>query len=194
VCRGIRKPHHKVKLVRGVKEDLRVWEQFLLQFNGRCFFLDDNFVTADTLQLYTDASGSLGYGAVFQKSWFSGVWDVSWSDVNITVKELYPIVVAFEIWGDKLENKSVCFNCDNEALVYVLNKHTSKDPKIMYLVRRLVLFALKYNILFTAKHLPGRVNILSDALSRLQVSKFRALMPEADQQPAPIPPLPILPD
>ena len=23
-CRGIRKPHHKVKLVRGVKEDLRV--------------------------------------------------------------------------------------------------------------------------------------------------------------------------
>jgi hypothetical protein len=72
-CRGIRKPHHKVKLVRGVKEDLRVWEQFLLQFNGRCFFLDDNFVTADTLQLYTDASRSLGYGAAFQKSWFSGV-------------------------------------------------------------------------------------------------------------------------
>ena len=72
-CRGIRKSHHKVKLVRGVKEDLRVWEQFLLQFNGRCFFLDDNFVTADTLQLYTDASGSLGYGAAFQKSSFSGV-------------------------------------------------------------------------------------------------------------------------
>lgn len=88
----------------------------------------------------------------------------------------------------------MCFNCDNEALVYVLNKHTSKEHKIMYLVRRLDLFALKYNILFTAKHLPGRVNILSDALSRLQVSKCRALMPEADHQPAQIPPLPILPD
>ena len=51
-----------------------------------------------------------------------------------------------------------------------------------------------YNILFTAMHLPGRLNILSDALSRLQASKFRALMPEADQQPIHIPLLPILPD
>ena len=76
----------------------------------------------------------------------------------------------------------------------MLNKHTSKEPRIMDLVRRLVLIALKYNILFTAKHLPGRVNRLSDALSRLQVSKFKALMPDADQEPTLIPPLPILPD
>ena len=27
------------------------------------------------------------------------------------------------------------FNCDNEALVFVLNKQSSKDPQIMYLVR-----------------------------------------------------------
>lgn len=27
---GIESPHHNVKLVRGVHEDLKIWEQFLL--------------------------------------------------------------------------------------------------------------------------------------------------------------------
>ena len=62
----------------------------------------------------------------------------------------------------------------------------------MFLVRKLVLLALKFNILFSAKHLPGKVNIYSDALSRLQVSKFQTLMPQADLQPTRIPPLPEL--
>ena len=122
-----------------MKEDLKVWKEFLVNFNGICFFLEDKFISADLLQLYTDASGSMGYGAVFQQSWFYGEWDENWEDINITVKYLYPIVLALELWGNKLQNKSVMPNCDNEALVFVLNKQSSKDPQIMYLVRRLVL-------------------------------------------------------
>ena len=64
----------------------------------------------------------------------------------------------------------------------------------MFLVRKLVLLALKFNILFSAKHLPGKVNNYSDALSRLQVSKFQTLMPQAaDLPPTRIPPLPECP-
>jgi hypothetical protein len=59
--------------------------------------LEDKFISADLLQLYTDASGSLGYGAVFQQSWFYGEWDENWEDVNITVKELYPIVLGIDL-------------------------------------------------------------------------------------------------
>ena len=162
-----------------MKEDLKVWKEFLVNFNGICFFLEDKFISADLLQLYTDASGSLGYGAVFQQSWFYGEWDENWEDVNITVKELYPIVLALELWGKKLQNKSIMFNCDNEALVFVLNKQSSKDPQIMYLVRRLVLLSLSFTILFKSTHLLGRCNVISDVLSRLQVSKFRLMLPEA---------------
>ena len=88
----------------------------------------------------------MGYGAVFQQSWFYGEWDENWEDINITVKDLYPIVLALELWGNKLQNKSVMLNCDNEALVFVLNKQSCKDPQIMYLVRRLVLLSLSFNI------------------------------------------------
>jgi hypothetical protein len=42
----------------------------------------------------------MGYGAVFQQSWFYGEWDDNWEDINITVKELYPIVLALELWGN----------------------------------------------------------------------------------------------
>jgi len=170
-------------------EDKTTYWKFIEQIN-----FDNNFyfICADLLQLYTDASGSMGYDAVFQQSWFYGEWDDNWEDVNITVKELYPIVLALELWGNKLQNKSVMFNCDNEALVFVLNKQSSKDPQIMYLIRRLVL-SLSFNILFKATHLPGRCSVLSDALSRLQVSKLRSMLPEVDILPTGVPPLPKLP-
>lgn len=193
LCKGVKQPHHRIKLSRHVKEDLKVWENFLIQFNGKCFFLNDKVVSSDSLHLFTDASGALGYGAVFQQSWFFGLWDKNWLEMSITIKELYPIVLAIELWGHKLANKSVCFNCDNEALVFILNKQTSKERQLMFLVRKLVLLSLKHNILFIARHIPGKFNILSDALSRLQVHKFKILFPEADEQSTDIPGLPALP-
>lgn len=193
ITKTLRKPHHTVKLTRGCKDDLLVWQSFLEHFNGTCFFIDERMVSNDVFQLYTDASGTYGYGAVFGKSWFYGEWNEQWLSQNITVKELFPIVWAIEVWGNQMANRSICFNCDNEALVHVLNKQSSTEKNVMFLIRRLVLLSLQYNVLFSAIHLPGKLNILSDALSRLQISKFQKLMPDADPEPTLIPHLPILP-
>ena len=62
---GVQKAHHHIRLTRQAKLDLQVWQEFLLLFNGRSFFLDDNFLTGDHLHLYTDASGSIGFGALY---------------------------------------------------------------------------------------------------------------------------------
>ena len=94
LCRGLRKPHHRVKLTVDVKDDLKVWEQFLIFFNGKCFFMEDNVVSTYMLPLYTDATGRYGYGALFGTSWIYGEWNESWENVDITIKELYPIVLA----------------------------------------------------------------------------------------------------
>lgn len=61
------------------------------------------------------------------------------------------------------------FITDNENIVYVINKQTSKDPRLLGLLRTLVLICLKNNILFRALHIEGARNILTDSLSRLQV-------------------------
>ena len=57
----------------------------------------------------------------------------------------------------------------------------------MVLLRHFVLSTLKYNILFHAKHIAGCINRESDALSRLQVEKFRLLAPSTGPQPTPVP-------
>ena len=47
------------------------------------------------------------------------------------------------------------FHSDNMAVVYIINKQTSKDPRSMRLVRRCVVACMKYNILPKAVHIQG---------------------------------------
>ena len=187
LTKGVRKPYHHIRLTRQCKEDILLWLNFLNSFNGKSFFLSAKWLTSSTIKLYTDSAGSLGYAAVLGKRWFYGHWPDSWKSLNITILELFPIVLATEIWGDIMRNHCIVFFSDNHAVVDIINKQTSREPKIMVLVRRLVLNCLKYNILFKSKHIPGILNRECDLLSRLQVDKFKLLAPHADVQPTPVP-------
>ena len=68
-------------------------------------------------------------------------------------------------------------------MVNIINKQTSRDPKVMVFVRRLVLNCLKNNILFKSKHISGIFNRKCDLLSHSQEDKFKLLTPHADVQP-----------
>lgn len=124
--RGVRKPYFNIRMSKGIKDDLSVWLKFLQDHNGR-FFLDNRVTPTHDVELFTDASAQLGYGAVFGNQWFSGEWEEWWKDQNIMFLELYPIVVALEVWGTELQNKQLVLHTDNLALVTVLRKQTSKD-------------------------------------------------------------------
>lgn len=144
---GISRPQHFIKLTRSVKSDMRTWLAFLSNFNGSSFFLTRNWITNPSLQLYTDASGSFGYGAVFRDKWFYGPWPDSWKSLNIAVLEFYPIVLSVIIWGHFMRNQCITFFTDNEALVHVINKSSCRDKFLMSFVRRLVLVCLQNNII-----------------------------------------------
>ena len=58
-----------------------------------------------------------------------------------------------EIWGPLMRDKCIVFLSDNQAVVDIINKQTSKDRSVMALLRHFVLCTLKYNILFYAKHI-----------------------------------------
>lgn len=64
------------------------------------------------------------------------------------------------MWGPLWKNHSILFFTDNEALVSVINKHTSRFNEVMRMVRNMVLQCFNLNILFKAKHIPGKKNIL----------------------------------
>ena len=106
---------------------------------------------------------------------------------DITFLELFPVVVALQLWGQKLKNKKLLFNIDNQAVVTIINKKSSKSTRVMSLVRKLVFVTLRYNILVKPQHISGSLNLIADALSRCNWQRFRQLAPTADQEPEVIP-------
>ena len=56
----------------------------------------------------------------------------------------------------------------------------SKDLHMMHFIRLLVFFASKYNFWFTATHIPGKLNVAADALSRNNIPMFFMQAPQAD--------------
>ncbi|CAC5389630.1 unnamed protein product [Mytilus coruscus] len=86
--------------------------------------------------------------------------------------ELDPIVVAALLWGH-LWSCKILFWCDNEASVAIVRKGRSRCLEIKKLMRQLTWCAAEYNFHFSAKHVPGHKNKISDALSRLQITRFQ---------------------
>ena len=104
---------------------------------------------SNTLQLVTDSSASVGYGAILD--WFYGKWPMKWRSYDVIFLEYYPIIVAFSVWAHKFKNKKMMLVTDNAVLDFVINKCTSKDSKIMIFVRKLVVISLHNNILFKSQ-------------------------------------------
>ena len=107
---GVAKPYYKVKITNSVKKDLAVWQSFLKGYNYKTFFLDFKWRTSEHLQLFTDAASTIGFGAIFNNKWTYGLWDETCFGLNIALLELYPIVLAFYLWGEEFKNQCIIIN------------------------------------------------------------------------------------
>ena len=179
-------------ITSAAQSDLRMWLHFLNGWNGVSLFIEVQESLANDLDLYIDASGTIGYGGLFKRAWFYGSWqkgilDKLSDNISIAFQELYPIVVAAILWGKYWERKRIVFHCDNQGTIYILNKRCSKSDDIMKLMRRLTLVAAKHSFSFTAVHLSSKQNRVADCLSRFQFQDFRRLVPDAHPYPCPIP-------
>ena len=125
------------------------------------------------------------------EKWAYGSWPQSWVVQgiidDITVLELFPLLVSLHIWGEHLRNKTILFRVDNFAVVQIVNSMTSKSDRVMSILRAFTLLCLKLNIAVKAQHLSGCLNRVVDSLSRLQFQKFRELVPDAEPTPTPVP-------
>jgi len=162
---GVTKPSHHIHLTKDVKADIQLWITFLHNFNGTCFFIPMQPTSATVLNLHTDSCPQ-GFGGTFQTHFFLGTFPPKWSTYNICVLELFPILLALQLFSNNISNSYIVIHSDNQAVVEVLSQKTTKHPQMLTLLRHLVLHCLKCNIHFTAKHIPGKLNVLPDALSR----------------------------
>ena len=78
------------------------------------------------MQLFTDASATLGYGCLFQNKWFYGPWPEKFMGGSIKWKEMFPTYIACYLWGHLWQGNRVIFNTYNETNVNVWSKQSHK--------------------------------------------------------------------
>ena len=122
LTKGVRRPHHRIHLTKACRKDISVWLNFLENFNGRTFFLEEQWFSRAPLKLCTDAAGSKGYGAIFGRHWFYGEWPDSWKTLNIAFLELFPIALSLHVWGGHMRNQ--CVSCFTDSSIGVRGTST----------------------------------------------------------------------
>jgi hypothetical protein len=186
----VQRLHHHIRLNQQALADISWWKTFLPDWNGRAYFINPSATDAHDLDLYTDASGRLGCGAYFQGQWFHHQWQPHQQlskQISIQWQELFAIVAASLTWGHQWSRLKIRFFCDNLPIVQAWDGKTSRQPRIMTLLRLLFLTAAKGNFTITLKHIPGIKNPIADAISRQKFTLFFSLAPQAQRTPTPTP-------
>ena len=174
---------HWVRLNRGFRSDLRWWDLFLEDWNGVAM-CDSVIYRPPEATITSDASGRWGCGAFTDSGeWFQFRWPAEWEGVHITSKELLPIVAACAVWGHLWQGFMVRCLCDNAAVVAIVRSGSSRDPCVMHLMRCLFFFTARYQLILAPVHLPGKLNVAADHLSRDALSSFLQLTPGAKDSP-----------
>lgn len=177
-----KRPNHFIRISSSNKEDLMMWLHFLEHYNGISVFSNLDWVSDNKLHLYTDSAGNrnLACGAYLDGEWSVFKWPECWGDEifkDITFLELIPIVLSFYLWDSKLKGKKIIIHTDNQSLVQIINNKSSRNNRVMILMRQLVLKLLLQNIQIKAVHIESKENGICDAISRLQYSRLLSLLP-----------------
>ena len=178
---------HPIRLNAEFHRDLSWWLEFFTSWAGVSFFRMPTLMPLPDFFVSSDAAASLGCGAIWGSYWFSFAWPESFAGHNITVLELFPLVVAAHVWGHLWLRLQIEFHCDNSTVVAILNLGSSRDPFLMHLLRCLTMVACQHNFSFSTRHVPGCQNAAADALSRFHFQIFRRLHPSASATPTPVP-------
>lgn len=109
-------------------------------------------------------------------------WSGPTTDYHITVKEMIPVVIAGALWGSLWHGRTVLVQCDNAAVVSIVNHGSSKNEQAMHLARCLAFIMAKFNFHIVANHIKGVHNIKADALSRNNLPLLQSLYPQASEE------------
>ena len=182
------RPHYTLHLNAEAQADLEWWSTFLLTWNGTSI-LRPLRVSDPEVEVWTDASGGWGCGALWLTHWIQIKWGtLEISTANIVAKQLLPIVLAAALWGSRWRGSTVCYHCDNMAVVEVINRHSAKETLLCHLLRSLFFISARLDFDVVALHTPGVANVAADAISRNKIHTFRSQVPRADPLPSPVPP------
>ena len=157
------------KLHRAALRDLEWWAHFTYAAPANGLPI---WPASPTRAIYTDASSTLGYGAVLQapleaRKAFGGFWElderVQW---HITLKELVAVRKGVVNFADDLRGHVVRLWEDNQAVVHIIRNRTSRSPQLMDELRKLMTVLEDLDIELQPRYIRSELNP-ADEFSRL---------------------------
>ena len=116
--------------------------------------------------LFTDSS-NIGFGASLDNLHFSGVWSASQQAHHINYLEMLCVQLALHHFVAHLAGKSVLVATDNSTVVCYLNKQSgTRSWSLHTLTYDILLWCFNHQVVLRSRHIPGRLNVIADQLSR----------------------------
>lgn len=174
-------PGHHVSVTSHMKGDLLWWLHHAGRFNGLMSLsprLLTHFVYTDACLSPEPCVGVFCAGAFLsltRTQLLSSGFSPPAVDADINVWECYAIFVAVALLGAWWQGSQVTVLCDNSATVAWVGKGSPRPLEARALVQELFAACLDCHLRLHVQHLPGDQNVLADALSRQQWSRFGLL-------------------
>ncbi len=163
----VKQKHHHVRLNQDARADITWWSTCLALFNGTASFIDDKPVPNDQLSCDACLQGGAAY---YHGDWFYSNWQVDYPEMSgqqINTLEFFTLLLAARRWHRHWHGKHIMVYSDNTTTVAAINNGTSRSKEIMPHARELFWLSVASNFHISAKHIPGKLNYVSDKLSRL---------------------------
>ena len=140
----------------------------------RWWLQEDNVLTGQplhpikhALQIFTDASKE-GWGAHLNEHIARGTWSLPESKLHINYLELKAVLLALKEFRALCIGKIVLVATDNTTVVAYINKEGGmKSGPLCALLWRILTWCSSNQVTLKARHIPGRLNVVADKLSRL---------------------------
>ena len=118
------------------------------------------------IQIFTDASKE-GWVAHLGDFTASGTWSVPESHLHINFLELKAVLLALKRFQHLVQGKVVLVSTDNTTVVAYINKEGGmRSGSLCALLWRLLCWCNLRQVVLKARHIPGRLNVIADKLSR----------------------------
>ena len=117
------------------------------------------------LSLFTDASTE-GWGAHLEGQEVSGLWRAE-KGLHINLLEMKAVSLAVKHFATTLKDKHLLVATDNTTVIaYINHQGGTRSWSLMEETQLLFNLTQSLNIKIRARHIPGRLNVLADRLSR----------------------------
>ena len=148
---------------------------------------EDNVLTGQplhpikhALQIFTDASKE-GWGAHLSKHTARGSWSLPESKLHINFLQLKAVFLALKEFQALCTGNIILVATDNTTVVSYINKEGGmRSGPLCALLWRILSWCTGKQVTLKAQHIPGRLNVVSDKLSRLgqTIQTEWSLLPE----------------